>query len=72
MQMRIANGLRVLCGLTTLAILPCHAAIPSGEKPMMKAVVIRSYGGLEVLKVEDVPRPEPKENEILFASWQRR
>jgi NADPH:quinone reductase-like Zn-dependent oxidoreductase len=39
---------------------------------MMKAVVIRSYGGLEVLKVEDVPRPEPKENEILFASWQRR
>jgi NADPH:quinone reductase-like Zn-dependent oxidoreductase len=33
--------------------------------PMMKAVIIREYGGPEVLKYEDVPRPEPKENEIL-------
>jgi NADPH:quinone reductase-like Zn-dependent oxidoreductase len=34
-------------------------------KPMMKAVVIHEYGGPEVLKYEDVPRPEPKEDEIL-------
>jgi NADPH:quinone reductase-like Zn-dependent oxidoreductase len=33
---------------------------------MMKAVVIRSYGALDVLKVEDVARPEPKEDEILI------
>ena len=64
--MRISNGVAVLCGLTTLAILPCFAAIPSGEKPTMKAVVIHAYGGLEVLKLEDVPRPEPKEDEILI------
>ena len=31
----------------------------------MKAIVIHEYGGPEVLKYEDVPRPEPKENEIL-------
>jgi NADPH:quinone reductase-like Zn-dependent oxidoreductase len=31
----------------------------------MKAVVVHEYGGPEVLKVEEVPRPEPKENEIL-------
>ncbi len=31
----------------------------------MKAVVIHEYGGPEVLKYEDVPRPEPKEDEIL-------
>ena len=31
----------------------------------MKAVAIHAYGGPEVLKVEDVPRPEPKENEVL-------
>ena len=62
--MRISNRLTVLFGLTTLAILPCPAA-PQAEKPMMKAVIIHEYGGPEVLKLEDVPRPEPKENEVL-------
>jgi NADPH:quinone reductase-like Zn-dependent oxidoreductase len=33
---------------------------------MMKAVVIHAYGGPQVLKVEDVPRPEPKEDEVLI------
>ncbi len=31
----------------------------------MKAIVIHEYGGPEVLKYEDVPRPEPKEDQIL-------
>jgi len=31
----------------------------------MKAIVVHEFGGPEVLKLEDVPRPEPKENEIL-------
>ncbi len=31
----------------------------------MKAVVVHQYGGPEVLKYEDAPRPEPKENEVL-------
>jgi NADPH:quinone reductase-like Zn-dependent oxidoreductase len=34
-------------------------------KPIMKAIVIHEYGGPEVLKYEDVPRPEPKEGQIL-------
>src|SRR5947207_1954176 len=33
---------------------------------MMKAVVAHEYGGPEVLKYEDAPRPEPKENELLL------
>jgi NADPH:quinone reductase-like Zn-dependent oxidoreductase len=33
---------------------------------MMKAVVIHAYGGTDVLKLEDVPRPEPKDDEILI------
>ena len=37
----------------------------AGEKPMMKAVVAHEYGAPEVLKFEEVPRPEPKENEAL-------
>ena len=40
------------------------AAAPT--PPTMKAVVIHSYGGPEVLQYEDVPRPEPKEDEILI------
>ena len=31
----------------------------------MKAIVIHEYGGPEVLKYEDVPRPEPKEDQLL-------
>jgi NADPH:quinone reductase-like Zn-dependent oxidoreductase len=47
-----------------LALLPLlgHAVTP----PLMKAVVMHSYGGPEVLKIEDVPRPEPKEDEVLI------
>ena len=32
---------------------------------MMKAVVAHEYGAPEVLKFEEVPRPEPKEDEVL-------
>jgi NADPH:quinone reductase-like Zn-dependent oxidoreductase len=42
-----------------------QAAIAQTEKAAMKAVVVHEYGGPEVLKYEDAPRPEPKENELL-------
>ena len=32
---------------------------------MMKAVVAHEYGAPEVLKSEEVPRPEPKDDEAL-------
>lgn len=37
----------------------------AAEDPMMKAVVANKYGGPEVLKFEEVPRPEPKQDEAL-------
>ena len=37
--------------------------------PTMKAIVAHQWGGPEVLKLEDVPLPEPKENEILIKSF---
>src|SRR4051812_13175391 len=52
-----------------LALLSCVflAAAASGQAapPSMKAIVLHEYGGSELLKYEDAPRPEPKENELL-------
>jgi NADPH:quinone reductase-like Zn-dependent oxidoreductase len=36
------------------------------DKPSMKAIVIHEYGGPEVLKYEDVPQPEPKQDQLLI------
>src|ERR1051325_7122813 len=59
------NTLRLICGAVMgCAILP---GIASAQPPkqMMKAIVVHAYGGPEGLQYEDVPRPEPKENELL-------
>jgi len=37
----------------------------AAAESMMKAIVIHQYGGPEVLKFEDVAKPEPKEDELL-------
>jgi NADPH:quinone reductase-like Zn-dependent oxidoreductase len=37
----------------------------AAEPPMMKAVVAHEYGDPEVLKFEEVLRPEPKQNQVL-------
>jgi NADPH:quinone reductase-like Zn-dependent oxidoreductase len=41
------------------------ATFAQSAPPMMKAVVVNDYGGPEVLRYQDAPRPEPKEDEIL-------
>ena len=45
------------------ALLFVRAAI--AQTATMKAVVAHEYGAPEVLKYEDAPQPEPKENELL-------
>jgi NADPH:quinone reductase-like Zn-dependent oxidoreductase len=62
--MQISLRVVAILSLTTLGHLASHAA-HAAEIPMMKAVVAHEYGGPEVLKFEEVPRPEPKENEAL-------
>lgn len=59
MVSRIWNPLVAFFCLAIVAIL-------SAQSPgRMKAIVAHEYGGPEVLKYEDAPVPEPKENEVL-------
>ena len=48
-----------------LAMVLPSIAFTQTNKPTMKAIVVHEYGGPEVLKYEDVPKPEPGENEVL-------
>ncbi|MDY7230302.1 NADP-dependent oxidoreductase [Hyalangium rubrum] len=48
----------------------CSAALPESLAPpapeRMKAVRIHAYGGLDVLRYEDAPRPSPRPDEVLI------
>src|SRR5262249_51411375 len=61
--MRIVRQLMFLI----LAAAPCLPDVSSAESaPTMKAVVIHQYGGPQVLKYEDLPRPQPKDDQLLI------
>ena len=62
--MRISYWLIVLFGLAAVELSVADGTAQS-DKPMMKAIVAHEYGGPEVLRYEDAPVPEPKENELL-------
>src|SRR6478672_3198463 len=63
--MKFVPDHRLLAFLVQVGLaFPVHF-VRAGEKPMMKAVVAHEYGAPEVLKFEEVPRPEPKEDEAL-------
>src|SRR6266566_1770489 len=49
-----------VCGVTALA------APQGSEGAKMRAIVIHAYGGPEVMKLEDVARPEPADDEVLI------
>src|SRR5437764_3946822 len=62
--MRICRYLRRASGVTILVVSLGYAA-RADEKSMMTAVIAYEYGAPEVLKFEEVPRPEPKDDEAL-------
>src|SRR5437870_11875499 len=62
--MRITTELMSTAGIMAAMILPSVLCAQTA-KPTMKAIVVHEYGGPEVLKYEDRPRPEPKEDQIL-------
>jgi NADPH:quinone reductase-like Zn-dependent oxidoreductase len=47
------------------ALLFLRATALAEPAATMKAVVVHEYGGPEILKYEEAPRPQPKENEVL-------
>ncbi len=53
--------------LLPTAVVGILAGISAAQpaKPTMKAIVVHEYGGPEVLKYENAPRPEPKEDQVL-------
>src|SRR4029453_10421339 len=57
--------LRLVRILTHFTAFCSYAAFGAGEKPMMKAVVAHEYGRPEALKLEEITRPDPKEDELL-------
>src|SRR5947208_11772311 len=56
---------RLLAFLVRAGLASAVLAAGAGEKPMMETVIAHEYGAPEVLKFEEVPRPEPKEDEAL-------
>ena len=63
--MKFVPDHRLLAFLVQVGLAFSVHLVRADEKPMMKAVVAHEYGAPEVLKFEEVPRPEPKEDEVL-------
>ena len=61
--MQTVQSRHLLLSLTALVVLYVPAS--ATDQPMMKAVVAHEYGPPEVLKFENVPRPQPQEDEAL-------
>jgi NADPH:quinone reductase-like Zn-dependent oxidoreductase len=58
------NPLRFLCiGFSCVCSVVASAQLSS---PTMKAIVVHEYGGPGVLRLEDAPRPEPKDDQVLI------
>src|SRR5438270_10742935 len=61
-RMPSSLSINLLRFVALIAILPLAAAAQSS----MKAIVVHSSGGPDVLKYEDAPRPQPKDDEVLI------
>ena len=60
MKKRLSLALAVAISCSPLGV-----AFAQSANSAMKAVVLNEYGGPEVLKYQDAPRPEPKDDDIL-------
>jgi NADPH:quinone reductase-like Zn-dependent oxidoreductase len=56
--------LKFFAGIATAAVLQ-GMSLAQSAKTTMKAIVVHEFGGPEVLKYENVPRPEPEDDQLL-------
>src|SRR5438552_15318681 len=59
-RMRILRALTVI-GVTIVAV----SSVRATTGPLMKAAVLQQYGGADVLKLQEVARRGPKDDEVL-------
>ena len=62
--MQLARSTLRLFSFTALGVLSV-CITRAEEKPKMRAVVAHEYGAPDVLKIEQVQRPEPDDDEVL-------
>src|SRR3954451_19961018 len=62
--MQFARSALYFLSLTAFGVVSV-CATPADEKPKMRAVVAHEYGAPDVLKLEQVQRPEPNDDEAL-------
>src|SRR6201993_315120 len=62
--MQFARSALPVLSLVALAVVSV-CVTGADEKPNMRAVVAHEYGAPDVLKIEQVPRPEPNDDETL-------
>jgi NADPH:quinone reductase-like Zn-dependent oxidoreductase len=62
MKMRLAPS---IVASALMSFIPIIAVVAQSAPPLMKAAVVHDYGGPEVFKYEDAPRPEPQADEVL-------
>src|SRR5215831_19508541 len=62
--MQFARSILRFLGLTALGVVSV-CVTRADEKPKMRAVVAHEYGPPDVLKIEQVQRPEPNYDEAL-------
>jgi NADPH:quinone reductase-like Zn-dependent oxidoreductase len=72
LRYKIIGGILVLLVATASALAlalshnsPCGSAPPPPAGTLMKAIVYRCYGSAEVVKLEQVARPQPSDNRML-------
>src|SRR5437868_10315961 len=57
---------RLICSQVLIALVAAFPLAAAAQPPTMKAIVLHESGGPEVLKYEDAPRPQPKDDDILI------
>src|SRR5438105_13878240 len=56
----------LICSQFLIVLVAAFTLAAEAQPPTMKAIVLHESGGPEVLKYEDAPRPQPKDDEVLI------